>query len=103
MTHSFVSSLEEVAALREQLSREGRRLVLTNGVFDVLHVGHVRYLNEARALGDALVVAINGDDSVRELKGPGRPVNSAGNAPRCSARCAASTASSSSRNDAPPA
>jgi formyltetrahydrofolate-dependent phosphoribosylglycinamide formyltransferase len=77
MTHSFVSSLEEVAALREQLSREGRRLVLTNGVFDVLHVGHVRYLNEARALGDALVVAINGDASVRELKGPGRPVNSA--------------------------
>lgn len=77
MTHSFVSSLAEVATLREELSRDGRRLVLTNGVFDVLHVGHVRYLTEARALGDALVVAINGDDSVRELKGPGRPVNSA--------------------------
>lgn len=77
MTHSFVSSLAEVATLREELSRDGRRLVLTNGVFDVLHVGHVRYLTEARTLGDALVVAINGDDSVRELKGPGRPVNSA--------------------------
>lgn len=77
MTHSFVSSLEEAAALRERLSREGRRLVLTNGVFDVLHVGHVRYLAEARALGDALVVAINGDGSARALKGPGRPVNTA--------------------------
>lgn len=77
MTHSFVSSPDEVAALREELDAAGRKLVLTNGVFDVLHVGHVRYLNEARTLGDALVVAINGDASVRELKGPGRPINSA--------------------------
>ncbi len=77
MTQSFVSSLEEAAALREELAGAGKTLVLTNGVFDVLHIGHVRYLAEARALGDALVVAINGDDSVRELKGPGRPVNSA--------------------------
>ncbi len=74
---SHVSTLEEVAALRRELAAAGRRLVLTNGVFDVLHVGHVRYLAEARSLGDALVVAINGDASVRELKGPGRPVNSA--------------------------
>lgn len=78
MTHPWVTTLEEVAALRASLDREGKKLVLTNGVFDVLHVGHVRYLAEARALGDALVVAINGDDSVRELKGPGRPVNGAG-------------------------
>lgn len=78
MTHPSVATLEEVAALRESLDREGRKLVLTNGVFDVLHVGHVRYLAEARALGDLLVVAINGDESVRELKGPGRPVNPAG-------------------------
>lgn len=77
MTQSFISSLREVTALREQLSREGRKLVLTNGVFDVLHVGHIRYLAEARALGDALVIAINGDASVRELKGPSRPVNTA--------------------------
>lgn len=77
MTQSSVSSLEEVAALREELAEAGKKLVLTNGVFDILHAGHVRYLAEARALGDALVVAINGDDSVRELKGPGRPVNSA--------------------------
>ena len=59
---------------RERLRATGRRLVFTNGVFDLLHVGHVRYLTQARALGDALVVAINSDRTVRELKGPGRPV-----------------------------
>src|ERR1044071_4600617 len=59
---------------RERLRAAGRRLVFTNGVFDLLHVGHVRYLTQARALGDALVVAINSDRAVRELKGPGRPV-----------------------------
>ena len=53
---------------------EGKCLVFTNGVFDLLHVGHVRYLQQARALGDALVVAINSDRSVRELKGDSRPV-----------------------------
>ncbi|HEV2884235.1 MAG TPA: D-glycero-beta-D-manno-heptose 1-phosphate adenylyltransferase, partial [Pyrinomonadaceae bacterium] len=52
----------------------GKTLVFTNGVFDLLHVGHVRYLNSARELGDALVVAINSDRTVRELKGDGRPV-----------------------------
>jgi len=77
MSDRYLSTLEEVATLRDELSRRGEKLVLTNGVFDVLHVGHVRYLKEAAALGDALVVAINGDASVRELKGPGRPVNSA--------------------------
>jgi D-beta-D-heptose 7-phosphate kinase/D-beta-D-heptose 1-phosphate adenosyltransferase len=61
-------------AERERLRASGRRLVFTNGVFDLLHVGHVRYLTQARALGDALVVAINSDRTVRELKGPDRPV-----------------------------
>lgn len=59
---------------RQRLRAGGVRLVFTNGVFDLLHVGHVRYLAQARALGDALVVAINSDRSVRELKGPDRPV-----------------------------
>lgn len=77
MSHRYLSTLKEVATLRDELSQRGQKLVLTNGVFDVLHVGHVRYLKEAATLGDALVVAINGDASVRELKGPGRPVNSA--------------------------
>jgi len=61
-------------AERERLRSSGKRLVFTNGVFDLLHVGHVRYLAQARALGDALVVAINSDRAVRELKGPARPV-----------------------------
>jgi len=61
-------------AERERLRARGRRLVFTNGVFDLLHVGHVRYLTQARALGDALLVAINSDRTVRELKGPDRPV-----------------------------
>jgi D-beta-D-heptose 7-phosphate kinase/D-beta-D-heptose 1-phosphate adenosyltransferase len=59
---------------RERLRAAGKRLVFTNGVFDLLHVGHVRYLEQARALGDALLVAINNDRTVRELKGPDRPV-----------------------------
>lgn len=59
---------------RKRLRSGGQRLVFTNGVFDLLHVGHVRYLAEARTLGDLLLVAINSDRSVRILKGPARPV-----------------------------
>jgi D-beta-D-heptose 7-phosphate kinase/D-beta-D-heptose 1-phosphate adenosyltransferase len=59
---------------RERLRREGKRVVFTNGCFDLLHPGHVRYLAEARSMGDALVVALNGDQSVRRLKGEGRPI-----------------------------
>ena len=77
MPKGFISSLEEIASLRQDFEKSGKKLVLTNGAFDLLHVGHVRYLSEAAALGDALVVAINGDDSVRKLKGPSRPINSA--------------------------
>ena len=69
-----ILSVQEMLAERERLRAAGRRLVFTNGVFDLLHVGHVRYLAQARALGDALIVAINSDRSVRELKGPNRPV-----------------------------
>src|SRR5207247_7989268 len=53
----------------------GRKLVVTNGCFDLLHVGHVTYLEAARGYGDALLVGVNGDQSVQELKGPGRPLN----------------------------
>lgn len=67
---------EDVRRLRDDLHARGRKLVFTNGCFDLLHAGHVRYLNQARALGDALVVALNSDASVRALKGPSRPVNS---------------------------
>jgi len=70
-----IQTASELAALRTALEASGQRLVFTNGCFDLLHVGHVRYLQAARALGDALVVAVNGDASVRTLKGPTRPVN----------------------------
>ena len=69
-----ILSLDELLGVREGLRAAGETLVFTNGVFDLLHVGHVRYLAAARALGDALVVAINSDRTVRELKGDGRPV-----------------------------
>lgn len=72
-----ILSLEELAQRADEIRRSGSRLVLTNGCFDLLHVGHVRYLQKARALGDFLAVAVNGDESVRELKGDGRPLNSA--------------------------
>jgi rfaE bifunctional protein nucleotidyltransferase chain/domain len=61
---------------REQIRASGKKLVVTNGCFDLLHLGHVTYLETARNLGDALLVGINGDAAVRELKGKGRPVNS---------------------------
>ena len=69
-----VLSQEDLFKERERLRAEGKVVVFTNGVFDLLHVGHVRYLTQARALGDALIVAINSDRSVRELKGDDRPV-----------------------------
>ena len=65
---------QAMLAERGRLRAGGKRLVFTNGVFDLLHVGHVRYLAQARALGDALVVAVNSDRSVRELKGADRPL-----------------------------
>jgi rfaE bifunctional protein nucleotidyltransferase chain/domain len=70
-----VVTLEELAARAKRLRAEGRNLVATNGCFDLLHVGHVRYLQAARRLGDALAVGVNGDASVRALKGPSRPLN----------------------------
>ncbi|HEX8491425.1 MAG TPA: D-glycero-beta-D-manno-heptose 1-phosphate adenylyltransferase [Pyrinomonadaceae bacterium] len=69
-----ILSREELRAERARLRAAGKRLVFTNGCFDILHVGHVRYLAAARSLGDALLVAINSDASVRKLKGAGRPV-----------------------------
>ncbi len=74
MTTSKILSEEDLLAERARLRVAGNKLVFTNGVFDILHVGHVRYLEQARALGDALVVAINSDRTVRDLKGAGRPL-----------------------------
>jgi len=66
---------DEGAAFAERVRAEGGVVVFTNGVFDVLHPGHARYLREARALGEALIVGVNSDRSVREIKGTSRPVN----------------------------
>jgi rfaE bifunctional protein nucleotidyltransferase chain/domain len=68
----------ELVATVDGHRRAGRRIVFTNGCFDVLHRGHVEYLEQARLLGDVLVVAVNDDDGVARLMGPGRPVNPAG-------------------------
>lgn len=72
-----IVSAEKAAAIANELRAGNRKLVFTNGCFDLLHVGHVRYLAAARALGDALLVAVNDDESVRALKGNGRPINRA--------------------------
>ena len=71
-----ILTLEQLPQWREQLRAAGKRLVVTNGCFDLLHRGHVTYLESARNLGDALLLGLNADASVRELKGAQRPVNS---------------------------
>jgi D-glycero-beta-D-manno-heptose 1-phosphate adenylyltransferase len=68
----------EAVALVERLRATAQTVVFTNGVFDLLHVGHLRYLQRARALGDALIVGLNSDESVRRIKGPGRPITAEG-------------------------
>jgi len=73
-THRKILSREELRRQVEEWRRTGERITLANGAFDLLHVGHVRYLREAKALGGKLVVAINSDESARSLKGEGRPV-----------------------------
>ena len=71
---SKIESLESVAAQARTLQSLGKKVVFTNGCYDILHPGHLDLLYRARALGDVLVVAINGDQSVRRLKGPARPI-----------------------------
>ncbi|MCA9406682.1 MAG: D-glycero-beta-D-manno-heptose 1-phosphate adenylyltransferase [Candidatus Omnitrophica bacterium] len=71
----MIVDLKDFKEIREKIKRENNKLVFTNGCFDILHRGHVTYLNEARSLGDYLIVAVNSDESVKKLKGPGRPIN----------------------------
>jgi len=74
MPEGKIISLEKAYSLVDDLKSAGRRVVFTNGCFDLLHPGHTRYLEEARKLGDVLIVAVNSDASVRAIKGPGRPI-----------------------------
>lgn len=71
-----IISVEKLPAWRKKFRASGKKLVVTNGCFDILHLGHVTYLETARNFGGALLVGINGDAAARELKGAGRPVNS---------------------------
>ena len=71
---SKIESLESMAERARNLRQSGKKVVFTNGCYDILHPGHIELLSKARGLGDVLVVAINTDDSVRRLKGPGRPI-----------------------------
>ena len=71
----MILSKETAAELIEELKLQGKKVVFTNGCFDILHVGHLRYLNEAKKQGDILIVGVNSDSSVRQLKGEGRPIN----------------------------
>lgn len=70
---SKILSREMMAETVRRLKKQGRKVVFTNGCFDILHAGHVRYLREAKGMGDVLVVGLNSDESVRRLKGEGRP------------------------------
>jgi len=74
--------LENVIHKIEDFKNNSKKIVFTNGVFDLLHVGHVRYLNEAKKIGDILVIGINSDDSVKKIKGPSRPINTMGDRAR---------------------
>ena len=74
----MLKTLSELLPEIRTIKETGKKIVFTNGVFDILHKGHVDYLNDAAALGDYLIVAVNADASVRRLKGPTRPVNSEG-------------------------
>ncbi len=77
MSLAKIVSAAGLAAARDQMASAGQRMVFTNGCFDLLHVGHVRYLQGAHRLGDALAIGLNADASVRALKGPDRPLNPA--------------------------
>lgn len=74
-TADRIVTREKAASLIEEWKKEGYRVVFTNGCFDVIHAGHVQYLEQARALGDRLIVGLNSDRSVKRLKGSDRPVN----------------------------
>ena len=74
-SESHIKSFDEIQRLVARYKKEGKKIVFTNGCFDILHVGHVKYLQEAKSFGDVLIVGLNSDASVRRLKGPTRPVN----------------------------
>ncbi len=97
--HHKCYDLPDLVARRAEWRRRGQRVVFTNGCFDLLHPGHVTYLHQARALGDILIVALNSDRSIRELKGPARPILTA--AERCQVMAALAAVDAVTVFDAP--
>ena len=75
MEEAKIKSIEELKNLVENLKKQNKKIVTKNGVFDILHIGHIRYLKEAKKLGDILIVALNSDSSTKIIKGPKRPLN----------------------------
>ena len=73
--HSKLIPRTQIASLCNRLRRQAKTIVFTNGVFDIIHMGHVHYLSKAKAMGDVLIIGLNTDASVRRIKGPGRPIN----------------------------
>ncbi len=71
-----IKSWDEIDKIAEELRKAGKKIVFTNGCFDILHFGHVSYLEEAKSCGDVLILGLNSDDSVKRLKGESRPINS---------------------------
>ncbi|MBI2135316.1 D-glycero-beta-D-manno-heptose 1-phosphate adenylyltransferase [Candidatus Woesearchaeota archaeon] len=75
MSKSKIKTISELKVIVKTLKKENKKIVTTNGVFDILHIGHIRYLQQAKKLGDALIVAVNSDSSVKKIKDPRRPLN----------------------------
>jgi len=75
MSKEKIKNIRKLKEIIENLKNRNKKIVTTNGVFDILHIGHIRYLQEAKKLGDILIVAINSDNSVKKIKGPKRPLN----------------------------
>ena len=75
MPKEKIKNIEERKGVVENLKNQNKKIVTTNGVFDILHIGHIRYLQEAKKLGDILIVAVNSDNSVKKIKDPKRPLN----------------------------
>ena len=75
MDEKKIKTLEELKKIVKELKKQNKIIVTTNGVFDILHLGHIKYLQEAKKLGDVLIIAINSDSSVKQIKGPERPIN----------------------------
>ena len=71
-----IKDIGELMHIVDKLKSRNKKIITTNGVFDILHIGHIRYLQEAKKLGDVLIVAVNSDSSTKQIKGPKRPLNS---------------------------